>query len=193
MKFIRLSFAIAIGALPLHALAVDFTPRFSDTFVNGVVTRRLFFVDGERKIGVFVGNDTTVEAGGGGAVLRVPALPDLILVLRPSPMAADQPFQGVSFERYREAARRLLPPGSARVKALAENAEPITINGWHSFRFVYSFETANAYRMQSVTFVNLDDGQQITLITASKESNFEEASARAWQIIRTWHPLPPSQ
>jgi hypothetical protein len=178
---------LAFGLLGAQAPAIDFTPRFSDTFVDGVATRHLFFIDGAQKIEVFTG-DATVGAGSGGALFRFPKSPGVVFIMRPSPMSADEAFEGVALERYREAARRLLPAGSEKVRALSEGPEAFTMNSWRGFKFLYSFASPDSYRKQSVTFVNLGDGQQMALIVSSNDGDFEQANGRAWQIIRTWHP-----
>ncbi len=122
-------------------------------------------------------------------MFRIQDFPDLVLALRQSPIPANEAFSGVSLQRYREAGRQLLPAWSRNVKLRAEEAEPLRINGWHSVKFTYSFETVNAYRKQSVVFVSLNSAEQMVLVTASNEQNFDEASMRMWEIIRTWHFL----
>src|SRR5258708_25235617 len=130
-------FSLAILVLARPAMAVDLTPRFSDQTVGGVVHRRLFFANGDQKIYITLGFSTTVEAGAGGAVFRFRNLPKAQFIMRRSPMAADEPFQGVSLERYREAAHRLLPTGSTDVKLIEEAHDPVTLNQWHSYRFLF--------------------------------------------------------
>jgi hypothetical protein len=178
-------------ALELPAPAVDLTPRYIDTFSDGVAYRRLYFADGEKKIGVSLDHETKVEAGFGGAVFRFTKLPDATFVIKPSPMTADQPFEGIALERYREAARRLLPPGVKNVKALEEVADPLPINRWTSRRFTYTCETVDSVLAMSVTFLNLNREDQLVLVTTSTERNFADAADRSFQIVRTWQELLP--
>ena len=178
-------------ALEWRAAAVDLTPRYIDTFIDGVPNRRLYFADGEKKIGVSLDRETKVEGSAGGVVFRYTKLPDATFLIKPSPMTADQPFDGIALERYREAARRLLPPGVKNVKALEEVADSLPINRWTSRRFSYACDSVDAPLVMSVTFLNLDRENQIILVTTSTERNFAEASERSFQIIRTWQELLP--
>ena len=193
MTRLPLLIGLALCATALRAPAVDLTPRFTDTFVDGVTTHRLYFADNGQKIGLSINRETTVEAGAGGTVFRFPKFSDIIFILKHSPMSADQTFEGVTLDRYREAARRLLPPGAQDITVLAEELDPITINDWHSLRFTYSCVSTGAPRKQTVTFLNISPEEQLVLIVTATEQNFPEAAARSWQIIRSWQPLLPGQ
>ena len=130
-------------------------------------------------------------AGGGGVIFRFPKFPEASFLMKHSPVTADQPFTGVPLDRYREAARRLLPPGSTEVKALDETRDPLTINRWRSYRLAYTFAAAGTPMVQQVTFLNLSADEQLILVTTASERNFAEASARSFQIIRSWQPMLP--
>jgi hypothetical protein len=183
--------AVALCASALRASAVDLTPRFVDTFTDGVATHRLYFADGDQKIGLSINHETTVEPGAGGTVFRFPKFDDILFILKHSPMSADQAFEGVTLARYREAARRLLPPGAKNIETLDEEPDPITINRWHSYRFNYTCESTGYLRKQTVTFLNISAEEQLVLIVTSTVQNFPEAAARSWQIIRSWQPILP--
>lgn len=178
-------------SISLPAFAVDLTPRYIDTFIDGHASRRLYFADGEKKIGVSLDGETRVEASAGGVVFRFTKFSDITFLVKPSPMTPDQPFEGIALERYREAARRLLPPGSKNVKALEELPDPLPINRWTGRRFLYSCEGVDAIVMMSVTFLNLNADDQLILVTTASERNFEEAAERSFQVIRTWQELLP--
>ncbi|WP_131989390.1 hypothetical protein [Chthoniobacter flavus] len=172
------------------ANAIDLTPHFSDMTVGGLVQRRMFFVDGNQKVSVNMDFQTRVEAGSGGAVFRFLRVPNAFLILRPSPMSADEPFVGVSLLRYREAAHRFLPPGVASVESLEEISDPITSHGWHSFRFAYSYIEQGTPRICSVTFINIRPEEQIVMLVAAPSKDFDDAAHRSWFIVRTWQVLP---
>ena len=184
-----LALALLAGRVPLSA--VDLTPRYIDTFEAGVAGHRLYFSDGEKKIGLSLDRETNVGAGGGGVIFRFPKFPEASFLMKHSPVTADQPFTGVPLDRYREAARRLLPPGSTEVKALDETRDPLTINRWRSYRLAYTFTAAGTPMVQQVTFLNLSADEQLVLVTTASERNFAEAAARSFQIIRSWQPMLP--
>ena len=183
--------ALALCASAFQAPAVDLTPRFTDTFADGVTLHLLYFADGDQKIGLSINRETTVEAGAGGTVFRFPKFSDVLFILKHSPMSADQAFEGVTLERYREAARRLLPPGAQGVEVLGEEPDPITINRWRSYRFTYTCQSTGYLRKMTVTFLNVSAEEQLVLVVTSTLQNFPEAAARSWQIIRSWQPILP--
>ena len=191
MTGFRLLTAVALCATALRAGAVDLTPRFVDTFTDGITTHRLYFTDGDQKIGLSINHETKVEAGLGGTVFRFPKFSDILFILKHSPMASDQAFEGVTLDRYREAARRLLPPGAQDISMIGEEPDPITINRWRSYRFTYSCQSTGFLRRQSVTFLNISADEQLVLVVTATEQNFPEAAARSWQIIRSWQPILP--
>ena len=180
-----------LWVLGLPAPAVDLTPRYIDTFIDGHASRRLYFSDGEKKIGISLDRETRVEGAAGGAVFRFAKFTDMTFLVKPSPMTPDQLFEGIALERYREAARRLLPPGSKNVKALEELPDPLPINRWTGRQFLYSCEVLDALVMMSVTFLNLNTDDQVILVTTASERNFAEAAERSFQVIRTWQELLP--
>jgi hypothetical protein len=182
---------LALLAAGGPAFAVDLTPRYIDTFEAGVASHRLYFADGERKIGISLDRETDVVAGGGGVIFRFPKFPEASFLVKHSPVTADQPFSGVPLERYREAARRLVPPGSTEVKVRDEARDPLTINRWRSYRLAYTFAAGTTPMVQQITFLNLTADEQLVLVTTASERNFAEASARSFQIIRSWQPMLP--
>ncbi len=190
MKISVLPLALAVLMSLPCANALDLTPRFSDTIVGGITQRRMFFADGNRKITVNLDFQTRVEAGAGGAVFRFLKLPSAIFILRRSPMSSDEAFQGVSMQRYREAAHRLLPPNVTSIESLEEVPDPITLNGWHSYRFAFSYADQGALRISSVTFINLSPEEQVVMLVAAPSLDFDDALQRSWQILRTWQVMP---
>lgn len=183
---LSLAYLIALSC----AKAVDLTPRFRDSTVGGMAQHRMFFADGKQKITVNLDFQTRVEAGASGAVFRFLRIPEAVFILRHSPMSSDEPFHGVSMQRYREAAHRLLPPNVTSVESLEEIADPITINGWHSYRFVFSYTEQISPRICSVTFINLKPEEQIVLVVAAPSKDFDDALQRSWLIMRTWQVIP---
>ena len=180
-----------IFALALPAVAVDLTPRYIDTFADGAASHRLYFADGEKKIGLSLDHETQVAGGGGGVLFRYPKFPEASFLVKHSPVTADQPFSGVALERYREAARRLLPPGATEVKVLDEARDPLTINRWRSYRLAYTFTNGTVPMVQQITFLNLNADEQLVLVATASERNFAEVAGRSFQIIRTWQPMLP--
>ena len=186
--------AICFAALVFPQLApagIDLTPRFIDTFIDGATFHRLYFTDGVKKFVVSLNRETEVTPEAGGALFRFLKLPDVTFLVVRSRHSPDEKFEGAALERYRESAKRLLPV-QARGSAIREEIlNPFPINDWKSHRIILSFDIGAIHHLQSVTFLNLNDTDQVALITSAPEQDFEEAAHRSFQIFRTWQEMLP--
>ena len=190
MKSLTLS-ALILAGLSIPAGATDLVPRYIARPTEGVVIRRPYFADGEKKYGVKLDSETKLTAFEGGALFRFEKFPEATMRLRPSPIPAQTPFTPESLETYQQAGRALLPPGADMIEFVESELNPLPINDWHSFRVTFSYRAANQARRQSVIFLNLKPTEQIVVQTAANERDFAEVSARAFNIVRRWHEIAP--
>lgn len=190
---VPLAALLAAGLTNQSSIAgVDLTPRFTDIFTEGVVQRRIYFSDGGKKFVLSLNRETEVLPDSGGALFRFSKFPDITFLMVRSRLSPDVKFEGSGLERYRESARALLPLQAASGQINEEAFDPLPVNGWKSYRINLSFFIGKVRYLQSVTFLNLNDTDQIVLLTASPEKDFEEASVRSFHIIRTWQEMLPS-
>jgi hypothetical protein len=186
-----LSLCLAASLPHIAAAAVDLTPRYIDTFSDGVAFHRLYFTDGDRKIVLSLNHETEAAAESGGTMFRFRKLPETTFLVLRSRLSTDDHFEGAALERYRESARRCVPAHAVGVAIKEEQLFPYPINDWKSYRITLSFDLDHVHRFQCVTFLNLNANDQIMLITTAPESNFGEAMSRSHQIIRTWQEMLP--
>ncbi|MGB8167007.1 MAG: hypothetical protein WCF18_05910 [Chthoniobacteraceae bacterium] len=190
IRLLVLGFAALL--LPRRAPAgIDLTPRFIDTYIEGAVFHRLYFTDGEQKFVVSLNRETEVTPDSGGALFRFRKVPDATFLVVRSRMSPSDKFEGAALERYRESAKRLLPVLGRGSAIREEIPSPFPINGWASYRIVLTFDIGAVRHVQSVTFLNLNDADQVALITSAPEQDFDEAAHRSYQIFRTWQPMLP--
>ncbi len=192
MKALHLSALLCTG-LTLSAGAIDLTPHYISHMTEGVVVRRPYFADGGKKYGIKLDAETSLTAYEGGAMFRFEKFPEATMRLRSSTVPAQTGFAPETFELYRQAALALLPPGVTAVEIIGNEADAYPINGWSSLRLTFSYRANNFVRRQSVTFLNLKPNEQIVIQTAASENNFEEVTARAFNIIRRWHEIVPEE
>jgi hypothetical protein len=194
MKLRRTSLALAFAALLVPQLApaaIDLTPRFIDTFIDGTVFHRLYFTDGEKKFVVSLNRETEVTPDSGGALFSFPKVPGATFLVVRSRLSPTDKFEGTALERYRESAKRLLPVQGRGSAIREEISNPFPINDWVSYRVVLTFDIGAVRHVQSVTFLNLNETDQVALITSAPEPYFEEAAHRSHQIFRTWQEMLP--
>ena len=183
---------LSLFALPLlHASAIDLTPRWTDTAIDGIPKRQMYFADGSKKFLLSIDKETEVGARFGGAEFKFPKFPDIDFIMVPSQFKPDAAFDETNLAAYREAARKLLPARAHDAEIAEEKANPIPINGWKSFRALIHFKMDSRACVQTVTFLNLNERDQIVLVTTAPERDWNEASERSWQIFRSWQEMLP--
>ncbi len=188
----RYQLLCCLAALPLfQASGLDLNPRWIDTAIDGVPKHQLFFADGDKKFMLSLDRETEVSARFGGTDFRFPKFPDADFIMLPSRLTPGDAFDEAKLVDYRAAARALLPARSHDAVVVEEKANPIPINDWKSFRVKFRFNMdARAYA-QEVTFLNVSERDQIVLITSAPERDWNEATQRSWQILRSWQEMLP--
>jgi hypothetical protein len=191
MKQALFALLFATTCISSACAAVDFTPRFIDIFNEGTTIRRLYFTDGDKRYLLSLNRETEVVPDAGGALFKFAKVPSAtFLVVRSRHSPVDK-FEGATLDRYRESAKRLLPVGTRGAVILEETPDVYPINDWKSYRIVLSYNVGPVIHLQSVTFLNMNDADQVALITAAPEKDFTEAAHRSFQIFRTWQEMLP--
>src|SRR5262245_21266497 len=140
MRTLLLSFV----SFPLFAAsAIDLSPRWIDTSIDGITRRQLFFADGERKILISTSGETEAISGLGGTIFRFSKHPNIEFFLTQSPLFPTEAFAAAKLSGYRQTARKFLPAGATAIEIREEVANPVTINAWRSFRLLLRFEHEN--------------------------------------------------
>lgn len=193
MKKSALVLILAQFAASSASLAVDLTPHYLDIANGSVADRVLYFNDGTKKIGVTLDRETEVVAEAGSVSFFFTTLPGTNLNIRESTLTTEVPFSDKSLELYRSAALLLVPKGIKDAKIESEESDPIPVNNWHSYRFVFAYYTGTVAAKRSVTFLNVSEKQQLILVVTATAQNFAAAAVRSHQIICSWHELQPSE
>ncbi len=183
-----------LGAALLPQLApaaVDLTPRFIDTFAEGATLRRIYFTDGDKKFLLSLNRETDVVPDAGGALFKFTKVPEATFLVVRSRHSPNDLFEGQTLDRYRESAKRLLPVGTRGSVIIEETKDVYPVNDWTSYRITLSFNVGPVIHLQSVTFLNMNSADQVTLVTSAPEKDFSEAAHRSYQIFRTWQEMLP--
>lgn len=180
---------LCLGALP--AFALDLSPRFIKAMADGVVIRRPYFVDGDKKYSVTLNMETDLTPFEDGALFRFVKLSRAEMRLRPSPMSVGLKFDAENQEQYEEAAKKLLPPDAEGVVLDQVTQNPLPINGWSGVRFTFHYRMPMGEVRESITFLNILPTVQVVIQAGSMAKDFPDVSDRAFDIIRRWHELDP--
>lgn len=178
--------------LLVHAISanaqLDLKPHY---FKAGGIVGRAYFADGDKKYAVTLDSETQLSEADGGALFRFTNVPQATMLLRNTPLPKVLPFDAASLPEYLKAAQALLPHLAEEVTLDAQAANVLPINKWRTYRFVFSYLIAGSQVKESITFLNLDDGQQIVVQTGSRKNAFDGIASRADDIIRRWHEMLP--
>lgn len=185
--FVALAGVILTGMAP----AIDLTPSYVTTVVDGIALRRPCFVDGGKKYAVTVDAETELTGYEGAAIFNFTKFPRAMMRLGPSPLKPENVFSGEALERYRAVAAQLLLKGAEQVRLESEVADVLPINHWSSYRLVFGYTFIGSPMRESVTFLNLDPKQQIVLQIRSRAADAVTVAARAEDLIRRWHEVVP--
>lgn len=192
MHKLLLPLALATAVADLGASTVDLTPRYVQTEIDGYPARQLYILADSQKIGLGMDAATTVGPENGGLVFKFSNLPDASFRVATSPHSPDDAWSDpTALERYRASTLALAPAGATEVKVLEEITQPLPINQWQSHRFILSYQTGGYLSKLSATFLNVNPGSQLLLVTRASARTFGEAADRSFQIIRTWHEVLP--
>lgn len=185
------SFSLLAGALVLatQALAIDLTPRYAVVESDGAQIRRPYFADGDVKYAVTIDGGTELVEFEGSALFNFTKLPHAVMRLRQSPMKPEVPFDELNLPRYREIAKTLLIAGAEKPVLEQEVDNVLPVNDWRSHKFIYSYELAGAKMKESITFLDLNDKDQVVLQIRGVDADFSAVTARGEDIIRRWHRL----
>ena len=175
-----------------HAISanaqLDLRPHY---FKAGGIIGRAYFADGDKKYAVTLDSETQLSEADGGALFRFTNVPQATMLLRNTPLPKVLTFDEASLPEYLKAAQALLPRLAVEATLDAQAANVLPINKWRTYRFVFSYQIAGSQVKESITFLNLDDGQQIVVQTGSRKNAFDGIASRADDIIRRWHEMLP--
>jgi hypothetical protein len=181
--------AFLLATLGYRSPAIDLTPRFLTTFNEEVAINRPYFTDSGKKYAITLDGESELVPDEGGALFKFTKFPSAVAKLINSPAQEIAPFDDKSLRDYESLARRMLARDAINPVLDSTELNVTPINGWKTCRFTYSYENPAIKLRQSVTFLNLDDKQQIVIDIKTKREEFDNITARTWDMIRRWHEV----
>ena len=177
----------ALGTISVSAL--DLTPNFASVASDGIVLTNPYFKDGAKKYGVILNMDTELSTYGDGAKFKFTKLDHAEMILRRSPFDVNVKFGPDTLDGYEQAARKMLPQMAEGVTLEKQVKNPLPMNAWESHRFIFKYSTTAGVARESITFLNILPNEQVVMQVYAKDAQFENAAARADDVIRRWYEL----
>lgn len=183
---------VLAGVLFSQAHALDLTPHEITVTSDGPPVKRYFFQDGDKRLAFRIDNKMTVSGSHESAVFRFGDLRNAGMKLSRSQSNPQTPFNQKSLESYRTVARSLIPANAADIRVEEEKPDAITINGWGSQQFVFTYHLFGFPYRGSVTFLNYSEKEQIVLDVSAPAPDYEKTYLRGYRVLNSISDLLPA-
>jgi hypothetical protein len=190
MRFILLTL---ISGCAAFAADVNLVAKVTSTFEDGATLKRVQFVAEDGSFAVSLDSGTEIEPLADGTRFKFEGLRSATCELRPGPVSKKQPITPENLPAYKAAALAFAPQGAVIPEQPEITEQPLPINSWKSHRVAFEYHLADdpkkILNRISVTFITLENTQQIVLVTKARATEFNAAHARSESLIRSWYPM----
>ena len=184
-----LAWLLAVAA----SSAVDLTPHFVTRGTGEGAIQVPYFLEGETRYSLQIPPGVRTLGGAGEVTFYFNELDGASFTMKASPFKPDVPFTGPSLETYRQALSRFLPPGAQAPTPKSEDPDPLPGRGWAGHRFTLDYKLPGRAFVQSVTYLNFSDRQQIVLIITAPAPLFQKAEEISLRMMNSWRDLSPHE
>lgn len=166
-------------------LALDLTPHFEDYEYDGVPVHKLVFLDGKKKVYLEPPKTWTAEGGAAQVTLQPGANSHCKVQLSLGDATANS-FDENTVNACRRRVQGMLLDGAKDFSILKETDSPYIIYGWKSYQIIGQYNHYGSRVKIGVTFINLDDKQQLIVMVTGPESEFDPVAAGTKSTLMSW-------
>ena len=181
-----------VGVLSGEANGLNLTPLRIMITNDGPPQERYFFQDADKRLGFRIDRKMTVSGSNDLAIFRFSDFNAATMRLLKSPAPASVPFDQKGLESYQTVARTLLPPDAANVQLVQIIPDAISINGWKSAQFIYSYDLSGLSYRRAIAFLNFRENQQFVFDVSARAENYDKVYSRGYRVLNSLFELPPS-
>jgi hypothetical protein len=170
---------------------IDLTPSVSEYTAEGNTFRQLTFADGKRQVVYelprlwsYRGDRTSLHLSPSN-VVRADASIQVTDLPKP------QPLNDTVVAALKEQSLHAAPPGAQSVTLVAEEMNPVRLEGGDAYCVTISYQALGETFVRSALYVNLPDAQLIFRLTARK-ADFEPLQRAFRSSILSWHWVDPA-
>jgi hypothetical protein len=190
MKKLITAALLLVGLLSGNVHALDLTPHEIASSGDGPLAQRYFFQDGGKRITFSIASSMTVSGSSDATSFGFNDVKTGSVKLSKSRMNPELPFDEKNLELYRAAARMLLPPEAKDVLLAGEKPNAISMNGWTSHQFDFTYSLFGFPYRRSVTFLNYSEKEQIIFDVSAPAPDYEKSYARGYRVLNSLSDLP---
>ncbi len=181
---------LGLALLAQEARALNLTPHRILLGGDGPARERHYFQDNDKRLGFRIDQKMTVNGSVDAALFRFTDLNAAAMRLMRSPAAPSVPFDEKGVKSYETVARTLLPSEAAHVELVETKPGAISINGWKSVQFIYTYEFFGLSYRRAITFLNFNPNEQFVFDLSARARNFENAYGRGYRVLNSLFELP---
>jgi hypothetical protein len=189
MKKLIMAALLLAGAILQDVRALDLTPHEVALANDGPPIKRYFFQDSNGRLGFRLDDKMTASGESESAVFGFTDIKTAAMKLVKSQMKPEVLFVEKNLGLYRAAARMSLPPDAKDVRIEEEKADAISINGWTSQQFVFTYSLFSLPYRRSITFLNYSDSEQIIFDISAASSDYEKTYLRGYRVLNSLSDL----
>ncbi len=182
--------SLFLGIISSAQATLDLTPNEVYAASDGPAMKRYYFRDGSKQLTFRIDNKMSVTGSSETAAFRFQDMHGAAVKLARSQTSAHTLFDEKNLASYRNVARTSLPADATDVQMEEERANPITINGWTSYRFIFSYKLFGNAQRRSITFINYNDAEQLIFDVSATADDYQKVYARGFKILNSVSDLP---
>jgi hypothetical protein len=181
---------LAITAAFLGELnALDLTPHEIHPTSDGPLVKRYYFEDSIKRLSFRIDNKMTVTGAPDSVAFRFNDIKTAAMTISKSRMSSEMLFDQKNLESYRAAARALLPSDAKNIQLEEEKPDAISINGWTSQQFIFTYDSLGSPCRRSVTFLNYSEKEQIIFDVGASAPDYEKTYMRGYRVLNSFSDL----
>jgi hypothetical protein len=189
---------IAGSAIIAHILAIcvtaesgiDLTPSATEYVSEGIKYQKLTFQGDKRRIEYSPPPGWRFQGSAARLQLTPPKRVFAEALIEALPLAAPQPLDEKLIKALEQQFIASLPPDSQFITVVAEEQNPLLLDGSPTFEVTASYQLIGEKFLKSALFVNLPDTQLIFRLAARKD-DFEALHSDFKRSILSWHWVEP--
>jgi hypothetical protein len=181
---------LCAGVLSGEANALNLTPLRIIISSDGPAQPRYYFQDADKRLGFRIDSKMTVTGSSEVAIFHFTDVGNGTMRLLKSPAPAGLLFDPKGVESYQTVARALLPGGATNIQLLETIPDAISINGWKSVQFIYTYEFFGLPYQRAITFLNFRENEQFVFDLSASAADYGKIYSRGYRVLNSFFDLP---
>ena len=180
-----LAVALFVAACASTAHALNLQPREITVEKDGPPVRRYYFQGQGKRLLFRIDGTMKVRGSTNEAVFQFSDIRNAAMKLSKSKMTPRTAFDEKGLKLYRQAARKRIPAQAKEVQIVEESPSAVSINGWSTHQFVFSYKLFGFPYRESVTYFNYSPTEQLVFDVRSTDRDYAKTYSRSYRVLNS--------